>query len=474
MLLGLLVTTASVRAGAAVDDWTTFAHDQERTAFQRQPTGIDATNVGSLGLRWAVPLGEEVYSSPIVANGHVFIATGKGNVYALDPRDGSTAWKTNVGNMVRMTPALAGGLLFVGTYGKYGTKESGPSGASMEALDEKSGRIVWKTPLPGVVRSAPVIANGTVYEGIAGGDAAVGCITGRIVSLDARTGKILPPVWYTSSKPRNGGGIWSPLSYDGSALYFGTGNTCDDTGDQNSIVALRAKTLTKLWRTEANSKEGSDEDVGGGVRIQGARVYAEGKNGMLYALDRTTGKKLWMRDLQPDARGGGGFGTPAGDGTMLIVNSGDGSSRAPGARTTAIAFDLDGNQKYIIPQKVASSPSQSASFLPGIGFINVDRSIQAFDAATGKTLWSYASKDGFYASPAIVPSGIYDADLSGNVYAFALAKAGQTAQANLSTVDHDKPVIAPSGPSKRSLAIAAVAVVALGLSAASLIRRRKS
>jgi hypothetical protein len=44
----------------------------------------------------------------------------------MDVRNGATAWKLNVGNIVRMTPALADGLLFVATYGHRGSKTVAP------------------------------------------------------------------------------------------------------------------------------------------------------------------------------------------------------------------------------------------------------------------------------------------------------------------------------------------------------------
>ena len=161
---------------------------------------------------------------------------------------------------------------------------------------------------------------------------------------------------------------------------------------------------------------------------------------------------------------------------MIIVNSGDGSSRTPKAHTTAIAFDLDGNQKYAIAQKEASSPSQSASFVPGVGFIAVDRALIAFDAATGSTLWSYPSMDGFYASPAIVPSGVYDVDLSGNVYAFGLTQTAVTAPAGLREVPHDRPVIAKAKeePSKRAIALWGLLLGGgVGIGAVLFVRLRK-
>ena len=93
-------------ARAASDDWVTYAHDDRRTGFQPAPTGITRSTVGTLKLRWSVALRETVTSSPIVASGMVFVATEHGNVYGLEADNGRVRWRRNVGNSVRMTPAL--------------------------------------------------------------------------------------------------------------------------------------------------------------------------------------------------------------------------------------------------------------------------------------------------------------------------------------------------------------------------------
>ena len=435
---GLTFTMPNVAkaVSAPIDDWVTQDHDMNRTGLQLQNTGITKANVNSLKLRWAVPLGELVYASPIVANGTVYVSTGKGNVYALKVSDGKTIWKTNIGDYVRMTPTLADGLLFVGNYGlsNGAISHTPPVSANMTALDVKTGKIVWKTSVPGIVRGEPVVVNGVVYEGIAGGDTWNGCIAGHIAAFDEHTGKLLPKTWYTSPKPKNGGGIFSPISYDASSktLYFGTGNTCDETGTQNSIVAISSLDMKTRWvvsgdkpttHEEALKEEaGGGIDVGCGITIRGDRVYCKSKSGFLYALDKNTGKKLWETDLQPyGGVGSAGIGTATGDGTMLMVNSGERQYRGHNdGLTSFVAFDLAGHMKYVLQEQNTISLALSAAFIPGIGFVSLDNSLIAFDSQTGQKLWSSATQDSFYASPAIVASGLYDVDTSGNVYAYAL------------------------------------------------------
>ena len=463
-------------ARAAAGDWPTFAHDDLRTGLQAAPTGITRSTVRDLHLRWNVTLRDTVTSSPIVAAQTVFVSTESGKVYALDAQTGRIRWSRTIGSSVRMTPSVVDGRLLVGVYGRYLRDGAAARGASMQALDPASGRVLWKTPLNGVVRSEPVVIHGVVYEGIAGGDGSSGCTTGEIIALDERTGSVLPSAWRTSPKPRNGGGIWSPLSYDGSSIYFGTGNTCDGGGAQDAVVALTPDLHTR-WVTPAQSPGGEDEDVGGGAMIRGDTVYVEGKSGWLFALDRRSGAIKWRGDVHATFPGAGGFATPAGDGSVLVVNSGDASSEAPN-RTKLVAFDMAGAAQYSIDQQTASTPSLGASFVPGVGFAGIDKTVVAFDARSGEKLWSYPTADMFYAVPAITTSGVYTVDLSGNVYAFGLGgTASRQPAGREAVVPHgvrDVAFSAGTHPLRKALAIAApLSLVLLGMAGVYLVRRRR-
>jgi len=65
----------------------------------------------------------------------------------------------------------------------------------------------------------------------------------------------------------------------------------------------------------------------------------------------------------------------------------------------------------------------SAAVVPGVAFVSMNGALYALSIGTGATLWSYSYGADTYASPAIVPSGVYVADASGRVYAFGLPAA---------------------------------------------------
>jgi outer membrane protein assembly factor BamB len=147
----------------------------------------------------------------------------------------------------------------------------------------------------------------------------------------------------------------------------------------------------------------------------GGYAYAETKSGVVYAVNRANGSLLWQMNLHPLIPGVGGVGTPTSDQTVPIVIF---SSGLVAAGCNLVAFDLAGNIKYTIPS--TREQRGYVAFIPGIGFTPLDKTIAAFDSGSGTMLWSHATADAFYASPAIVPSGLYDVDLSGNVYAFGM------------------------------------------------------
>jgi hypothetical protein len=65
--------------------------------------------------------GQHIESSPAVVGGTVYIGSGDGNVYALDPADGSERWSYDTGGEepvyddVISSPAVVNGTVYVGT-----------------------------------------------------------------------------------------------------------------------------------------------------------------------------------------------------------------------------------------------------------------------------------------------------------------------------------------------------------------------
>ena len=73
--------------------------------------------------------------------------------------------------------------------------------ANVVALDMKTGKVAWKTPIEKWqngygITSAPLYYDGMIYSGITGGEFGV---RGRLTALDAKTGEIMWR-WFTAAR----------------------------------------------------------------------------------------------------------------------------------------------------------------------------------------------------------------------------------------------------------------------------------
>ena len=181
-------------------------------------------------------------ASPLVKDGIMYVVTGNDDVFALNAKTGEIIWEYWSGidqkistvccGWVNRGLAMGEGLLFFGQLD-----------ANVVALDMKTGKVAWKTPIEKWengygITSAPLYYDGIVYSGITGGEFGV---RGRLTALDAKTGEILWR-WYTLPGPgefgsdtwpagtdhtmRGGATIWNTPALDPELglVYFAIGN----------------------------------------------------------------------------------------------------------------------------------------------------------------------------------------------------------------------------------------------------------
>jgi quinohemoprotein ethanol dehydrogenase len=266
-------------------------------------------------------------ATPLVRDGIMYVVTGNDDVFALNANTGEIQWErwshidqtinTVCCGWLNRGLAMGEGMLFLGQLD-----------TNVVALDIKTGKEVWKTPIEDwhngyVVTSAPLYYDGIVYSGIAGGEFGT---RGRLTALDAKTGKIL---WrsYTLPGPgevggdtwpkdnvqamRGGAPIWNTPSVDPELglLYFAVGNCgpdyngADRAGDNlfcSSIMAINAKTGQYAWHFQEVHHDVWDYDAASPTVLfdtvingQPRKGIAEaGRTGWVYILDRTNGKPL--------------------------------------------------------------------------------------------------------------------------------------------------------------------------------------
>jgi alcohol dehydrogenase (cytochrome c) len=312
-------------------------------------TQITPQNVNELRPEWlfqtGIPApGRGFETTPIVADGVMYITGNLNTAWALDARTGRQLWsyRRTLPDVLRVCCGMVNrGFGILGDRLYMGTLD-----AHLVALDRKTGAVLWdvqvEEPKNGyAITAAPLIVKDKIIVGVAGGDFAT---RGFIDAYDAETGKrswrfyVVPnpgepgsETWpNTEVMLRGGGGVWTTGAYDPALnlVYFGTGNPNPDYwGDDRlgdnlytcSLVALDAETGKLRWHFQFTPHDIHDWDsaqvpVLGDVSFGGQPrkvVMFANRNGFFYTLDRETGKLLvgkpftstnWARLLGPTGR----------------------------------------------------------------------------------------------------------------------------------------------------------------------------
>jgi alcohol dehydrogenase (cytochrome c) len=287
---------------------------------------ITTRNASKLKPVWAYslnnPQGQE--SQPIVHDGVMYVTTHSSTV-ALDPVTGKQIWKQDIELPQDVFKMACCGILNRGAAIFEGKLYRVTLDAHVMAMDAKTGKQLWKVKaadyLDGqAMTSAPLIANGVVMTGIAGGEYGT---RGFIDGWDPATGKKLWRFFTTAAPNEKGGNTWPGDTYQkGGAptwltgaydpeldlVYWGTGNGGPwnpnaRQGDNlyiASVVAIRPKTGELVWHYQFSPNDPYDYDatevgmlvdmkVGGKDR----KVLAQAnRNGFFYVLDRANGELL--------------------------------------------------------------------------------------------------------------------------------------------------------------------------------------
>ncbi|MBA3416111.1 MAG: PQQ-binding-like beta-propeller repeat protein, partial [Chloroflexia bacterium] len=102
--------------------------------------------------RWRAYLGGEVYSSPVVADGRLFVGTKSGFLVALDVDDGLEQWRADLGGYVtRSTPVVVDDTVFAA------------SGYAVFAFAAADGQERWRAPIRFAGSASPTYADGVLY-----------------------------------------------------------------------------------------------------------------------------------------------------------------------------------------------------------------------------------------------------------------------------------------------------------------------
>ena len=245
-----------------------------------------------------------LYGTPVVNDGYVCIGTYDGKVLMMQGdsraaelsfpqvRDGEWEFprtESKIGPVVG-SPSIDGDSVYISSSVKDGTHTLGV----VYALDRLFGDQLWVSePLDGKLWVTPAVVDGVVY---------VSTFDGRIYSLDAATGAVLPWVF-------NGefGFVSSPFAAEG-MLYVGSFDS--------RLNAVPIGAAQPAWTFQADNWFWAAPVISNGV------VIAPSLDGKVYALDALTGVPAWST---PYDAGNSVAAAPvfAGDSIVVVTEKGD-------------------------------------------------------------------------------------------------------------------------------------------------------
>ena len=175
-------------------NWLTHGRNYSETRYSPSAR-IHTGNVGELGLAWYVDFdtGRGQEATPLVVDGIIYVSSSWSNVYAIDGRTGRRLWRYDAGvpgetaakaccDVVHRGVAYWNGRVYVGTLD-----------GRLVALDARSGKVLWSvltvdptrhstiTGAPRVVKGKVLIGNGGAEYGVRGYVSAYDAGSGALV-----------------------------------------------------------------------------------------------------------------------------------------------------------------------------------------------------------------------------------------------------------------------------------------------------
>jgi len=349
--------SAAEPTDGGIADWTYYGGDPGGSRYSPL-TQINKSNVAELKAAWEYHTGDvsdgsdnrrksEFETTPIVADGTMYLSTPFNRVVALDPETGREKWSFDP--KIDLHAGYSEGLVNRGvTLWIDAARGEGDAchrriflatiDARLFALDAASGRACADFGAAGQIdltrgianitrrgeyeeTSAPAIAGDLVIVGssIADNDR-VDSPSGVVRAFDARTGSLRwswNPIPETIT-PTGAGNAWSTISVDNgrdlvivpttspSPDYHGLKRPGDNKW-ADSVVALSAKTGEMVWGFQLVHHDLWDYDTAAQPVLAALRrdsdelpiVIAGNKTGNLYVLNRDTGAPVFGVEERP-------------------------------------------------------------------------------------------------------------------------------------------------------------------------------
>jgi outer membrane protein assembly factor BamB len=153
-------------AALMVGDDVIVTHSEENMAVNEMGmvAAVPANSKGTLSdkdARWLIRDVQVGYASPVSDGQRIYIVDNGGVLFAFDVKDGKQLWRKNLGTIQKSSPVLADGKLYVGTEnGKFYILKPSATGAEVLDSDDVDPGTDGK---PSAIIASPAIARGRIY-----------------------------------------------------------------------------------------------------------------------------------------------------------------------------------------------------------------------------------------------------------------------------------------------------------------------
>ena len=307
-------TPGRVTGAVAVADTYLFFGSTDHT--------VNAWDAHTGDVRWSFPAEDTVKVSPVVANGLVYISSGKGWLYALDVQNGSVIWRERLDGNASAAVAVHEGKLFVGD-------EKG----IFYIRSARTGQEHFRYRTPRTISGSPVVTEDGTRAYFASG--------GQIYAVDAASREI-PGLyqfkqvwaqlwlWQVPGVPRpkgQQGGLWRFTPDNPLQGILSSPALAEDTEGNRQILYAGAHDH-KLYALDATYEDidnrllwtfESREAIWASPLVVKDRVIFGDDAGNVYSLNRITGEPEWTLNLGSPVRI-----APIISGDLLVVRTLDG------------------------------------------------------------------------------------------------------------------------------------------------------
>jgi len=218
----------------------------------------------------------DVSSSPITAEGVLFVGTRRGLLFGLKNLNGDELWQFKTGDFIYSTPSFSGETLYFGS-----------GDGKICSLDMKTGKLFWSYKTEGSIYSSPCITDKALL---------VGSSDSYFYALDRFSEKLL---W----KYKTGGRIHSSVALSQGSVLFGS--------NDGYLYALSLEKGELLWKFK------TDGPVQSSPLVIGDKVFFGSLDGYFYELNSSNGELVFKYKT-----GGMIFASPSfSEGKILIPST---------------------------------------------------------------------------------------------------------------------------------------------------------